>query len=355
MTITVAYRIKPESGDTSPHNEVTPAETISGGTLVDRGGGDWAWQFSGGQVSGATASTSRDSTAANNGWWLAVTIKVVTYPTVDFTPLCGFGDTTVLSTDGTFIGQNGANNLRMRTDGDKLMSGGGIMSGIGATEMTFAYRIKTNDGGTVETGGLWKKAAGAAGRAPDIVPTAEFITNPNVFDTVVFNAVNSANFQIKDFVFGFGEPTNTEMAALADDLRGTLDGSSVPTIINCTVGNANAEGLTAGITSSSGTVISCTVGNADAAGSTATIANLLTTDPIENNTESILANTAVAWSWTAAGRIGSDNGLTVTVGTGTTDVNGRLQPGFNVAPGFLKVAKLNTDAKDDDVFYQGFR
>lgn len=123
--------------------------------------------------------------------------------------------------------------------------------------------------------------------------------------------------------------------------------------INGAVGNASADGSTATVTNLP-TTISGAVGNAAASGTTASVTTRIMTDPLINNTETVLASTAVHWSWIPAGRIGSLNGITITDGTGTTDADGRLAPGIVRTAGILKVAKRNTDATDDEVFYQAW-
>lgn len=121
-----------------------------------------------------------------------------------------------------------------------------------------------------------------------------------------------------------------------------------------TVGNAAASGSTATVTNTGNPTINGTLGNAAAAGPTASVTTRIMTDPLINNTDTVMASTAVHWSWIPAGRVGSMNGITITDGTGTTDANGRLAPGVTRVPGILKVAKRNTDATDDEVFYQAW-
>lgn len=77
------------------------------------------------------------------------------------------------------------------------------------------------------------------------------------------------------------------------------------------------------------------------------------TDILGNNTGSPWANTAIHWTWTASGRIGSMNGRTVTDGTGTTDANGRyLLTSVSAGAGVFMAARWVTNATDDDVYYQ---
>jgi hypothetical protein len=127
--------------------------------------------------------------------------------------------------------------------------------------------------------------------------------------------------------------------------------------IAATVGSASAAGVHATVTNApAGVIIAAAVGNAAAAGVAANVGTYIQTDVIPNNTDTILANTAVVWTWTPAGRIGSMSGLTPVDGTGTTDAAGRLAPGIALAAGRLDVADRasSAGAKTDAVFYQAF-
>lgn len=74
------YLLKPQSGDSSPHNELNGAQTISGGTiaLVDLGGGDYVWRFSGASSAGAVDSRTVDGSTTGGGVTIAMVIAVTT-------------------------------------------------------------------------------------------------------------------------------------------------------------------------------------------------------------------------------------------------------------------------------------
>lgn len=80
----------------------------------------------------------------------------------------------------------------------------------------------------------------------------------------------------------------------------------------------------------------------------------ITTSALHNNAGTVHASAAVAWTWFPAGRIGALEGVTQQDGTGTTDASGQLTVSGLSAPGVLVVAKLNTDATDDDIYYEAF-
>lgn len=125
--------------------------------------------------------------------------------------------------------------------------------------------------------------------------------------------------------------------------------------ISTKVGNAIASGAAASVINLvPGVIITATPGNAVASGSSASVGTYIQTDVISNNTGTILANTAVVWTWTPLGRIGSMVSLLPTDGSGVTDANGRLAPNILLNPGRLDVAVRNSNATTDDVFYQAF-
>lgn len=126
------------------------------------------------------------------------------------------------------------------------------------------------------------------------------------------------------------------------------------TTITCSVGSAIATGVTA-ILSNSGT-ITCSVGNAAATGVAAIILTggaQFITDPLSNNSGSLLLSTTCSYSWFPSGRIGSLGGLTPVEGTEVTHAtDGRLRISLDAGDGLLVAAYRITDATDDEVFYQ---
>lgn len=280
------YLLDPQSGDTSPHNELNAAQTITGGTttLVDRGGGDYVWEFSGGLSSGSMDSASRSSTTPGNGWTQAITFAVVTYPTVEFTPIIGIGDSSGLAADGTFFGRNGAGAMRARISGNA----GEIALGSVATsaEFTWVQRVKINASGSLDYHEIWKETTGRSGTASDFINTSTTISNQTL-DTIQANAVSSGVYRVKNWAVWYEELSDADCAALADDLRGTLalDGG---TDISGALGSASASGFTASVSATTG--IACALATASSSGFTATLSGTLVTDPLKNNTATVLAS-----------------------------------------------------------------
>lgn len=79
----------------------------------------------------------------------------------------------------------------------------------------------------------------------------------------------------------------------------------------------------------------------------------LVSDVLINNTGTVLASQAVHWSWLPSGRIGSLSSVTEVDGVGTTSAGGVLTvTGLTPGAGILLIAKRNTSAADDHVYYQ---
>src|SRR5450830_1236640 len=138
------------------------------------------------------------------------------------------------------------------------------------------------------------------------------------------------------------EQANLYASLGANNTFGLLLPPAVVTTINATV------------TSSGLTTVACAVGNISATCPAASVATLLMTDYIINNTGTRRAAQAVSYSWFPGGRIGSFVGIAPLEGAGTTDSNGRLVPGITRATGVLLTCVRNADATADDVYYEAF-
>jgi len=223
LTDNIIYRLKPKAGDSTPVNEIGGGNALSGGTitLVDRGGGDYAWQFSGGDSTASGISKALTVAAAAGGLTMAITLKVVTGPSVDFTRYIQFqktGDT------NTYMGltQNGPNKIRGRA-----ASSGSItcdLGTVGSTELTYVLRLSTNGAGN-EVLDVWEKKAGRVGTAPDFTSSTALVST--TLDFLVVGGSNGLVQQIKDWVIWSVEEPDTDCAAVADNLRLALDGAPV--------------------------------------------------------------------------------------------------------------------------------
>jgi len=150
------YRLMPQSGDSTPHDELSVSGDLSGGTisLVDLGGGDYAWQFAG-LASVAGPSKTQDVTVVGGGVTIALRIAVTTYDGAGFAYLAGYG-TDSTPTKGLVLGQNGANAIRARwvdTSTDTVS-----MLTVNSTVRTAVLRTTT--GGALDHVHAWLGAVG---------------------------------------------------------------------------------------------------------------------------------------------------------------------------------------------------
>jgi hypothetical protein len=386
------YRLKPQAGDTAPHNEVGGGHPFSGGTatLVDTGGGNYAWRFSGGAAIADIPARSWQSEVAGSGITLAIRMRVSTQPAAAFVPFITYGlDAT--PTNGLYLGMDGTSNgLRTRYSTDS-----NIPIGSTAVERVFVLRLTPGIGGTLDKHELWLNTVGRSGTAPNSTASGNY-TSRNL-SKLIINAINSAVIDARDIVVWHEELPDADCAAVADnfDAQFTGGGTTVTcttgdaaatgataaiyqgATIGCSAGDAAATGSTATISNSNDVTINCNVGNASATGATATISINVTiacavgnavatgstagitnstafvTEPLINNTGSILANQAVVWTWFPGGRIGAMDLVTAVDGTGTTASDGTLTvTGLSSGAGILMVAIQNTSAVDDAVYYE---
>lgn len=311
---TIIYRLKPEAGDTEPHNEIGGAHVLAGGTitLVDRGGGDCAWQFEG-LASAVVPQHVYTHAAAAGGLTIAVKLKVVTWPTTEFTYFSKYRNTA----GSGFLGlrRSGANTLEARAT---ISGSAGALAGtIGTTEITVVFRLATNGAGQ-ETFDLWLTTVGREGTDPNVSSPPTSALN-FTFDTLELGAASPAVIQVADYVIFAGEGTNAECAALADDgVRPTLDGGTpgVVDLEGAAAAEATATGALQGTAALDGDAQAVTTATADldvtAAAGTITISDWV------NNTGSGLSGQAginvAVYDLATRALVAVATGLTVTAG-----------------------------------------
>jgi hypothetical protein len=215
------YRLKPEAGDTSPHNEIGAGEVLSGGTitLVDRGGGDYAWQFAGGLASIGIPSHTTTGSTTGTGFTMAVTLKVTVYPATNFAAILAYSPDTT-PTNGMHIDREAAGSLRARVNTSPTQS-------IGATattlDRTYVIRLETSSTSAQDFLRIWLQQTGRVGTSADLSSSGVNFTSVSV-DTLLVNATDSCVPQVKDWVIWHEQLSDADCAALADGLRTQLDG-----------------------------------------------------------------------------------------------------------------------------------
>ena len=213
------YRLKAESGDTTPHDELAVSGDLSGGTitLVDRGSGDYCWQFESGVASVAIPGRTLAPAGTGGGITIAMTLRVSNYGATDFAMFAGVGiaapsSATDVGSGSCYVGRTTANNLRARYTN----LGATAAFSAGTTERTLVLKLVT-----------------ASGSADKLVfyhlstslDSAGATMAADVVDTLWVNAVGTAVLQLKDFVFWPEELSDADCQTLRDDgIRATLDG-----------------------------------------------------------------------------------------------------------------------------------
>lgn len=245
----LVFRLKAAAGQSAPHDEVSNADMTTAGTvtLVDRGAGDYAWQFEGG--TGTAADTTKTLAAAmapgavtGDGVTIAVTLKVTTAPSVDFTRYCALrqagSDTQTLA-----FTQNGAGALRARFIPSSNTTTN-LVGTINATEYTHVFRVKTTSASNV-TSDTWKTTTGRVGVAPETTASAAIGGASGLIQAMI-RSHNGDVIQIRDFCIWNRELTDSECASVADALRTTLD--TVPSVTAAVAITEQSETVSAVVT-----------------------------------------------------------------------------------------------------------
>lgn len=237
------YRLKAQSGDSTPHDELAVSGDLSGGTisLVDMGIGDYAWQFSGG-VSTATGPSKAVTGATNGtGVTIAARIEITSYGSTDYTELFGYRPAGGTINSGIALSDNSANNVRARYKTEATAN----YSGFGTSIKTVVLRLNTSSTSSQDFLKLWVEQVSRAGTDPDSTSTGQNASNVTLAE--IFAGNSDGTIRISDLVIWGEELSDADCAALADDgIRATLDASG-PTLTSPT-------GTATGQTTASGTV-----------------------------------------------------------------------------------------------------
>jgi len=248
------YRLKAQSGDSTPHDELGNTSPLSGGTitLVDRGSGDYAWQFVGQATTiGPTTAVS----AVNSGVTIAARYAVTAYGAGDFNDFWSYRITGGPSQVGALMYKYGNNVHRGRYD---AIDAGLTITGIGTAIRTVVLRVRTGPSDTDDYSEVWIDRTDRTGTDPDRASSAQNFNARTLVNLYVGNSTDT--LQVSDWVIWPEVLTNEQCAALADDgIREVLDaGPSGPTINTHPSNQSKTEGETAtfnvSATSSGGTL-----------------------------------------------------------------------------------------------------
>ena len=233
---TYTYRLKPQSGDTTAHDETTTGADLSGGTitLVDLGSGDYAWQIVGAASALVAAYTSNPANA-DSGITFAVRMAVTTW-TATYDALCGYCVDTPVT--GSVLTINGAvNNIRARqysTANDTL-----AMLTVNTSIRTYVFKRVQS----LSKFKVWIDTVGRSGSTANYTsPGQTYVTN--IYDTVNIGA-SGTTIKVSDFVVWGEELSDADCAALADTgIRATLDAGGDTTAPTLTSPGTSSVGST---------------------------------------------------------------------------------------------------------------
>ena len=279
-TDNIIYRLKPEAGDASPANEVGAFEVLTGGTiaLVNTGANGYAWRFSG-AASNATLPTKTVLPAsAGGGVTMAVRMRRLVVPTALSQPMVIWDN----GSETAYMNvRNGAvDTLAVTLKALFSASSQANKPGTVATTETETYVFKMVSSATAasDVAKAWWNTTGRVGTTPNGTGTGDTLLQQNL-TRIRINTSNSGDYYIHDIVLWSDEKTDAECAALADDLRGTLDGAAG---VTATLSTTTDAAVFSGLASVSPlTVLTATLADAlfaGSAGSGAVASLAITTD-----------------------------------------------------------------------------
>jgi hypothetical protein len=234
MALTDAkYWLSARAGQSTPTDDIAAA-TLSGAgtaTLVDRGSGNWAWQFSGGQFTVAIPSFLLDASTQGPGMVIAVTVRITNFGTLDDQIMIAAGNGAMAANKALYypgLALSKYNSTAYVKGASEAATTGSFNAGT-TVDHTFVLRFTSNAAGTyVDNIDMWVGTTGRVGTAPDL-STTDACSNFTV-NTLSIAATNGAVLQVVDAAILPTLKTNTECSSLADNLRGTMPapGSTAP-------------------------------------------------------------------------------------------------------------------------------
>lgn len=220
------YWLKAASGQSNPVNELNGSQTLSGGTqsLIDLGGGEYAWEFSGSDSTGSTDSATITN-ATGQGITLAVRFAVTSNMTTNDAIMFRWNGSG--STDyGWGVGRNFNSNTEC---------GGGTTAAtltrmtypfcpMGTTYRTAVCRLKRYTDETRDHAIWWSGGGGTS--AADGVDNGAYYGGHSISLATLRVAPTGGTFRVKDIVLWSEQLTDQQCRDLATDLRGTLSAGS---------------------------------------------------------------------------------------------------------------------------------
>jgi len=225
------YRLKPQAGDTTAHNEVGGAQAFSGGgiALVDLGSGVMAWRFTGAASMATITARTLAVTGAtlNGGVTIAIRFAVTTDLSVADAQLLNFGSTTGVTGNGVQLRRGSAANTMYGVLRDGSSLGFTTQVTTGTTMKTHVLRLRTNVGGLEYND--WWYSGGGAGPAPDSTSSAFNAATNQVLQYLHLNPQSIATLDVRDLLIWPEELPEADCDALRDDIDAAL-AAPAPTV-----------------------------------------------------------------------------------------------------------------------------
>jgi hypothetical protein len=225
------YRLKPQSGDTTAHDEKGVSGDLTGGTITlqDMGSGDYAWRFVG---AASVAGPSRTMTnATGGGLTVAWRLRVPTYGTVNRDRLIGYGPSAGITSALRLAKDNNSGDFDVRSEGAASPTlGSAPLTGMGTAIRTIVLKITQSATDSADVIKLWMDKVGRSGSTPDLVTAGFNHTVASAFNKIYCGGA-TGTIDVADFVVWGEELSDADCAALADTgIRATLDASSTITL-----------------------------------------------------------------------------------------------------------------------------
>lgn len=223
------YRLKPQSGDTTAHDEKGVSGDLTGGTITlqDMGASDYAWRFVG---AASVAGPSRTmANAAGGGLTVAWRLRVPTYGTVNRDRMIGYGPSAGITSALRLAKDNNSGDFDARSEGAASPTlVGAPLTGMGTAIRTIVLKIQQDAADSADVIKLWMDKVGRSGSTPDLVTAGFNHTVASAFNKIYCGGA-TGTIDVADFVVWGEELSDADCAALADTgIRATLDASVSP-------------------------------------------------------------------------------------------------------------------------------
>lgn len=209
------YHLKPQVGDTTPHDETGVNPDLSGGTfsLVDISG-EPAWRHTGAQATATFAQKILALTGPDGGITIVARFRIANYGTTEFSFFISVGDganASETSVNGLGVGRNGVNDLRWRA----ITGAGAPDLTVGTSLRTHVCRIRT--GTTQDWVEAWIDTVGRVGTTPDQTSSAATMLGLTA-NTLRIQTASTSVLEIAELAIINGELSDADSVAVADDI-----------------------------------------------------------------------------------------------------------------------------------------